>query len=86
MRKYEIHNQVTGLLEEAPTFQDALALQARIKQDYLEFNKGLFAITVLDQNGDGSWTQRLADENGEPIIPPKPPKQPIPVPTDEGTV
>lgn len=86
MRKYEIHNQVTGLLEEAPTFQDALAIQARIKQDYLEFNKGLFDITVLDQNGDGSWTQRLADENGEPIIPPKPPKQPIPVPTDEGTV
>jgi hypothetical protein len=86
MRKYEIHNQITGGQEEAPTFQDALALQARIKQDYLEFNKGLFTITVLDQNGDGSWTQRLADENGEPIIPPKPPKPPIPVPTDEGTV
>lgn len=86
MRKYEIHNQVTGGQEEASTFQEALTLQARIKQDYLEFNKGLFVITVLDQNGDGSWIQRLADENGEPIIPPKPPKQPIPVPTNEGTV
>jgi hypothetical protein len=70
MRKYEIHNQVTGQQEEAPTFQDALILQARIKQDYLEFHKDLFTITVLDQNKDGSWIQRVSDENGEPIIPP----------------
>jgi hypothetical protein len=84
MRKYQIHNQVTGLSEEAPTFQDALALQARIKQEYLEFVKGLFDITVLTQNNDGSWTYAASDENGEPIIPPKPPKRPVP--TDEGTV
>lgn len=70
MRKYEIHNQVTGLQEEASNFQDALTLQARIKQDYLEFNKNLFTITVLDQNEDGSWIQRVSDENGEPIVPP----------------
>ena len=69
MRKYQIHNQITGLSEEAPTFQDALVLQERIKQDYLEFVKGLFDITVIDQNEDGSWTYRLADENGNPVIP-----------------
>jgi hypothetical protein len=68
MRKYEIHNQVTGLLEEAQTFEDALVLQERIKQDYLKFNESLFVITVLTQNEDGSWTQTLADENGDPVV------------------
>jgi hypothetical protein len=77
MRKYQIHNQVTGLSEEAPTFQDALALQARIKQDYLEFNKSLFDITVVTQNNDGSWTYAASDENGEPIVIVKPPFQPV---------
>jgi hypothetical protein len=65
-RKYEIHNQVTGLLEEAQTFEDALVLQERIKQDFLKFNEALFVITVLTQNEDGSWTQTVADENGNP--------------------
>ena len=80
MRKYEIHNQVTGLLEEAPTFQDALTLQERIKQDYLEFQKALFVITVVTQNEDGSWTYALSDENGNPVTP-----EPY-VSPDEGTV
>ena len=82
MRKYEIHNQVTGLSEEAPTFQDALTLQERIKQDYLEFQKGLFAITVLTQNEDGSWTYAVSDDNGNPIPPPTEP----PIPPNEETV
>lgn len=69
-RKYSIHNQVTGLLEEAQTFEEVLVLQERIKQDYLEFNKDLFLITVLVENEDGSWTQTLADENGNPIVAP----------------
>jgi hypothetical protein len=80
MRKYQIHNQITGLSEEAPTFQDALVLQERIKQDYLEFVKVLFDITVLDQNEDGSWTYRLSDENGNPVTP-----EPY-ISPDEGTV
>jgi hypothetical protein len=80
MRKYKVHNQVTGLSEEVSTFQDALVLQERIKQDYLEFNKGLFDITVLTQNEDGSWTYALSDENGNPVI-----REPY-VSPDEGTV
>ena len=84
MRKYQIHNQVTGLSEEAPTFQDALILRERIKQDYLEFVKGLFDITVLTQNEDGSWTYAASDENGDPVIIPRPPKPSVP--TGEGTV
>lgn len=67
-KRYEVHNQVTGLLESADTYEDALILQARIKQDYLEFQKGLFAISVLVKNPDGTWTQSLADENGDPLV------------------
>lgn len=67
-KKYEIHNQVTGILEETQTFEDALVLQERIKQDYLKFNESLFTITVLIQNEDGSWTQSVADENGNPLV------------------
>ena len=65
-KKYEIHNQVTGLLEQAATYEDALVLQQRIRDDYLKFNEGLFTITVLVQNEDGSWTQSASDENGNP--------------------
>jgi hypothetical protein len=67
-RKYEIHNQLTGLLESAQTFEDAIALQARIKNEYFEDIKHLFVITVLVQNEDGSWTQSVANENGDPIV------------------
>jgi hypothetical protein len=67
-KKYEIHNQVTGFLEEAQTYEGALVLQQRIKEDYLKFNESLFTITVLVQNEDGSWTQSVSDANGNPII------------------
>ena len=67
-KKYSIHNQLTGLQEEALTFEDSKVLQQRLKQEWLEYNTGLFTITVLVENGDGSWTQSVADENGEPII------------------
>jgi hypothetical protein len=82
MRKYEIHNQVTGLSEEASTFQDALILQEKIKQDFLNHYKDIFNITVLDQNADGSWTYAASDENGEPIFSSTEP----PIPPNEETV
>jgi hypothetical protein len=66
-QKYTVHNQLTGLQEEAFTFEDAKVLQARIKADYLASIEGVFGITVLVENEDGSWTQSLADENGNPI-------------------
>ena len=72
VKKYEIHNQVTGLLEQADTYADALILQERIKQEYLEFQKNLFVITVLEQQSDGSWKQALSDENGNMIRPKSP--------------
>lgn len=67
MKKYRIHNQLTGLEEEALTFEEAKVLQDTIRQAYYETIQGLFAITVLRENVDGSWTQYLSDENGEPI-------------------
>ena len=69
-QKYLIHNQLTGLQEEALTFADAKVLQATIREAYLATIEGLFTITVSVQNEDGSWTQSVADENGEPIIVP----------------
>lgn len=76
-KKYEIHNQLTGLLEEAPTYEDALVLQARIRNEYMESIAGLFTITVLTQNQDGSWTQGVSDENGNLIPPPENPPNPL---------
>lgn len=67
-QKYSIHNQLTGLQEEALTFEDAKILQNRIKQDYYATIEGLFMITVLVQNEDGSWTQSVADETGNPVV------------------
>ena len=68
MKKYRIHNQITGLEEEAMTFEDAKVLQDTIRQAYYEYIKDLFAITVLTENEDGSWTQCLSDSQGEPIL------------------
>lgn len=67
-QKYSIHNQLTGLQEEAVTFEDAKILQARIKADYLTSIEELFTITVLVQNEDGSWTQSVSDESGNPAV------------------
>lgn len=67
-KKYNIHNQLTGLQEEALTFEDAKILQDKIRQDYYKTIEGLFTITVLVQNEDNSWTQSVADENGNPIV------------------
>lgn len=67
-QKYSIHNQLTGLQEEAVTFEDAKILQARIKADYLTSIEGLFTITVLVQNEDGSWTQSVSDESGNSVV------------------
>jgi hypothetical protein len=69
-RKYWIHNQRTGLQEEALTFEDALTLQQNIKEQLPEHadQPELFVITVLVQNEDGTWTQSRADSNGDPLI------------------
>ena len=72
VKKYEVPNQVTGISEQASTYEEALILQARIKQDYLEFQKDLFIITVLEELPDGSWRQGLSDSNGDMIRPPSP--------------
>ena len=65
-RKYEVHNQLTGMLEEAQTFEEAKVLQARIRDEYMAHIADLFAITVLVQNEDGSWTQSLSNDEGDP--------------------
>ena len=64
-RKWAIHNQITGLQEELDSFE---AIKAR-RLEVIE-ESGLFNITVLVQNEDETWTQTLADANGDPVPPP----------------
>lgn len=71
-QKYSIHNQTTGLSEEATTFEDALILQKKIQQDWIDFNQSIFTITILVQNEDGTWTQNVADNQGNPVTSPDP--------------
>lgn len=67
-KKYEIHNQFTGQLEEATTFAGIRSIQDRIKAEYFDTLAALFAITVLVENPeDGTWTQSLSDANGDPV-------------------
>lgn len=69
-KKYEVHNQLTGLLEEAATWSEAQQLRARLRGEYIaRMVDPLFPISVLVQNEDGSWTQSLAGDSGEPTTP-----------------
>jgi hypothetical protein len=69
-KKYEVYNQLTGQSEMAIDFSDIKIIQSRIREEYLANIEGLFAITVLVENEDGSWTQSESDENGEPVAQP----------------
>ena len=69
MRKYEVPNQITGVSEEVATFEEAVALRAQLRDQFIADRVDpLYIITVLVQNEDGTWSQSLADENGEPIL------------------
>jgi hypothetical protein len=68
MKKYNIFNQLTGQTEEASTYEDALILQTKIKNDYYTSIEGLFTITVLVKNEDETWTQSISDNEGNPVI------------------
>ena len=64
-RKWAVHNQVTGLQEERDSFEAIKTRRLEIIEE-----SHLFDITVLVQNEDNTWTQSMADENGDPIPPP----------------
>lgn len=65
--KYEITNQLTGLAESASTFEDAKILQQRLINEYLASIAGVFQITAMVDNDDGSVTQVAVDELGNPV-------------------
>lgn len=68
MRKYEVPNQLTGISEEVATFQEAVALRTQLRDQFIADRVDpLYVITVLVQNEDGTWTQSVADENGDPV-------------------
>jgi hypothetical protein len=70
MKKYNVFNQLTGKPEEALTYEDALILQNKIKDEYYASIEGLFTITVLVKNEDDTWTQSVSDNQGNPLINP----------------
>lgn len=75
-RKYQVHNHLTGISEEAQTFEKALQLRDRLKAEYIAaVVDPIFIPTILELNEDGSWLQSLSDENGDPII--QAPVQPL---------
>jgi hypothetical protein len=68
-KKYEVHNQLTGLSEEAITWEEAKQLHSRLRAEYIADRVDpLFQISVLVQNDRGAWTQSISDENGNPLV------------------
>jgi hypothetical protein len=68
--KYEINNPMTGIQEEALSFEEAKQIKANLEEEYIvKIVRPAFSITVLVQNEDGSWTQSLADDEGKAIPP-----------------
>ena len=70
MKKYNVFNQLAGKAEEALTYEDALTLQEKIRNDYYASIEGIFTITVLVKNEDETWTQSVSDNQGNPLINP----------------
>lgn len=70
MKKYNVFNQLTGKPEEASTYEEALILQKKIKDEYYASIEGIFTITVLVKNEDETWTQSVSDNQGNPLINP----------------
>ena len=66
-KKWAIHTQTTGLQEERDSFEAIKTRRLEIMEE-----SGLFNITVLVQNADSTWTQSLADANGDPVPSPEP--------------
>ena len=66
-KKWAIYNQTTGLQEESDSFETIKARRLEIIEE-----SHLFDITVLVQNQDNTWTQSLADNNGDPVPSPEP--------------
>jgi len=64
-RKWLVHNQRTGLQEERSSFEEIKVRRLEIIEE-----SQLFNITVMVKNENGTWTQSLADENGDPVPPP----------------
>jgi hypothetical protein len=66
-RKYQVENQITGIADEADTFDEIKQIRLQ-NLDKFALHAGYFVITILEQNEDGAWVQSVPDENGDPII------------------
>lgn len=51
------------------TWEAILKVRDECLKKWLDHNAGVFMPTVLIENDDGSLTQVVADENGEPKLP-----------------
>jgi len=66
-RKYQVENQITGIADEADTFEEIKQIREQNIANFV-VHTGAFVITILVQNEDGAWVQSVPNENGEPII------------------
>lgn len=66
---YVVNSQITGMSLEADTFENAKVLQQQVRDEYLASIEGVFAITAVINNEDGSKTYAQCDANGNPVIP-----------------
>lgn len=69
IKKYVVYDQRTGSNMEASTFEEAVSLQINLINSYMDTLKDAFAITVMVNNEDGSWSYYHHDENGDPVMP-----------------
>jgi hypothetical protein len=70
--KYTIYDQLTATITEASTYEEALSIQNNLINTYIETVKPYFHIAAMVSNKDGIYTQYEYDENGDPIITPRP--------------
>lgn len=68
IRKYAVLNQTTGIQEESDSFEEIKAIRKKLIEDYVKSIESVFSISVLVKNSDDTWTQSVADENGNPIV------------------
>jgi hypothetical protein len=71
IRKYQVENQITGIADEADSFEEIKQIREQNIANFL-VHTGAFVITILVQNEDGAWVQSVPDANGDLVIPEPP--------------
>jgi hypothetical protein len=55
---YKVFNPITGLREDAESWDKAVATRVKIQQDFIQFHQAIFTIAEVTVNDDGTETWR----------------------------